>query len=193
MKDGQLVEFAKATDCQKRQAVEVFLEGFGHMMTFTKNAEKLRALFLKAFHPSYMLLYVENQQVLGVLGMATNNVRPIKFDKKQCKELFGRVKGSMICAQMNAIFQSQAVEKDTDLYLDVIATAKEARGRGIATKLIEHCFQLSDYQDYYIEVLSKNTNAKRLYEHLGFVGYKHSRFSPIALNGLGYPIKMKKE
>lgn len=86
---------------------------------------------------------------------------------------------------MNAIFQSKAVEKETDLYIDVPATAKAARGKGVASRLIQYCLELLDFQTYHLEVLSKNANAKRI----GFVAYKHQRLSPTLLQGWGTPSK----
>lgn len=192
MNDYQIIKFTEVTNSQKQQAVEVFLEGFRHMMTFTKDNEKLQAIFLQAFNPNYLFLYIEANQVLGMVGIATNKVRPIKFDKRQCQELFGKVKGSMIAGQMNAIFQSKVVEEDTDLYIDILATAKSARGKGVASRLVKYCLDLPGFQTCHLEVLSKNTNAKRLYEHLGFVSYKLQRVSFTRLQGWGYPIKMKK-
>lgn len=192
MDNYQIIKFNEATNLQKQQVVKLFLEGFGHMMTFTKDYEKLQAVFLQAFNPNYLLLYLEADQVLGIAGIATNKVRPIKFDKLQCQELFGKVKGSMIAGQMNAIFQSKAVEEDTDLYIDILATAKTARGKGVASRLIQYCLDLPGFQTCHLEVLSKNTNAKRLYEHLGFADYKHQRLSFTMLQGWGYPIKMRR-
>lgn len=93
---------------------------------------------------------------------------------------------------MNGIFQSKVVNKDTDLYVDFLATSKEARGKGIATKLLTFCFAMPEYENYYIEVLSKNTNAKNLYERVGFSIVKKQYISFISLLGFGYPIKMKK-
>lgn len=47
---------------------------------------------------------------------------------------------------------------------------------GIATALLNFCFDIPDYIDYYIKGLSKNTNAKRFYEKTGFKVYKEQRF-----------------
>lgn len=110
----------------------------------------------------------EENKVLGFVGIATNKIRPIKLKQEVCINLFGKMQGSIICKQMNGIFQSKVVKEDTDLYIDSLATSKEARGKGIATKLLTYCFDLPEYENYYIEVLSKNINAKSLYEKLGF-------------------------
>lgn len=192
MISGDIIKYGQLDNVQKDEAVEVFLEGFGHMMTFSKNKQDLKDLFSAAFHPEYIYTYLENGIVLGILGIATNHIRPIKFDLNQCVKTLGKQKGYIVCKQINLIFQSQAVKKETDLYIDVLATTKSARGKGIATKLLEYAFALPRYKEYYIEVLSKNQNAKRLYEKKGFVAYKRNYVSFINLMGFGYPIKMKR-
>lgn len=192
MNQYEIKKYGALNEIQKEEAVEVFIEGFGHMMNFTKEKEKLKTLFLTALNPSYVIAYVESQKVLGIVGIATNRIRPIKMEAGLCKKLFGKFKGLMICRQMNAIFQSQMVKEDTDLYIDVLATSKTARCKGVATALLNHSFTIKKYENYYIEVLSKNTNAKRLYEKIGFMEYKKCYVSILSFMGNGYPIKMKK-
>lgn len=190
---GEIKKYNQLDNVQKEEAVEVFLEGFGHMMTFAKNKQDLKDLFSAAFHPEYIYTYLENDIVLGILGIATNRIRPIKFDENQCVKILGKQKGYIVCKQMNMIFQSKVVRKETDLYIDVLATTKNARGRGVATKLLEYAFSLPRYEECYIEVLSKNRNAKRLYEKRGFVIHKRKYLSSIRFMGFGYPIKMKRK
>lgn len=191
MNQYKIKEYGKLNDLQKEQVAEILIEGFGHLLTFSKDKEVLKALFLPAFNPNYIFAYSEDEVVQGILGLGTNCMRPIKFEMDVCIKLFGKFKGSIICRQLNGIFQSQAVKGDCDLYIDVLATSKNFRGKGIGTKLLNYSLELPHYTDYYIEVLSKNTNAKRLYEQIGFETYKEERFSMIALLGYGYPIKMK--
>ncbi|MBE5873172.1 MAG: GNAT family N-acetyltransferase [Lachnospiraceae bacterium] len=192
MKQYEIISYGNLTDVQKQELVWILIEGFGHLMTFSKKEEELERIFLDGLHPDYTLAYVEENKVLGLVGIATNRVRPVRFPLEVCIELFGKGKGKMVSAQMNAIFQSRVVKEDTDLYIDVLATSKAARNKGIATKLLEYCIALSGYQTYYIEVFSKNHVARRLYEKNGFTIYKKSFLSPLVLQGSGYPIKMKK-
>lgn len=192
MENYTITQYGQLDDKQKLEAVKIFIDGFGHMMNFTKDKNLMEVLFLEALNPLYFFAYVENETVLGIIGIGTNKIRPIKFKEGLCQNLFGKVKGKILCRQMNAIFQSKSVTDDTDLYIDVLATSKQARCKGIGTKLIQYSFQIPDYKTYYIEVLSKNTNAKRLYEKIGFEEYKKSKFSIASIMGFGYPIKMKK-
>lgn len=192
MKTYKIVKYHELCDIQKKEMIEIFIEGFGHLMTFSKDKDILRELFFNAINEEYVYAYIEENEVLGFVGIATNKIRPIKLKREVCMKLFGKVQGSIICKQMNGIFQSKVVKKDTDLYIDFLATSKEARGKGIATKLLAYCFDLPKYDNYYIEVLSKNKNAKSLYEKVGFCIDKKVYISFISLLGFGYPIKMKK-
>jgi len=191
----ELIEYGDLNDVQKKQAADIFLEGFGHMMTFTKDKELLGSLFYEIMNPTLFICYVEDGEVLGILGLATNKERPLKFDSDICVRLFGKMKGKIISKQMNAIFQKQAVKADKDLYIDVLATAGKARGKGVATALLDYAFALKGFECCYIEVFSKNEPAKSLYQKMGFEVYKEEKFSflTLAVSNFGYPIMMKKE
>lgn len=192
MQEYKIVEFGSLNDIQKEQAIDIIIEGFGHMMTFTKDKMILKELFRKGFHTSLFLCYVEDKEVLGVMGLGTNKVRPLKFEQDICVSLFGKRKGTILCKQMNAIFQKPVVKGDQELYIDILATSSSARGKGIATALLKYAFDLQGYELCYIEVFSKNVTAIRLYKKVGFTIYKKEIFSPMRFVGAGYPILMKK-
>ena len=194
MQEYKIIEYGNLDDVQKEQAVEIFLEGFGHMMTFSKDRNTLKKLFFGIMNPSFFRCYVEQGQVLGIIGLATNKVRPLKFDCDVCIELFGKMKGKILSKQMNAIFQAPVVKGDRDLYVDVLATSEKARNKGVATTLLEHAFDLKEFDCCYIEVFSKNERARRLYDKMGFSIYKKKKMAllHLAVSGAGYPIKMKR-
>ena len=66
------------------------------------------------------------------------------------------------------------------------------RNRGIATKLLNFAGELPLFKECYIEVLSKNATAIKLYENLGFSVHKRSFNFFTFTQGLGHPIMMKK-
>lgn len=77
MNQYEIKAYGQLNKIQKEDTTDVFLEGFGHMMNFSKNHQELKCLFATAFHPSYIYAYIENDIVLGILGVATNDIRPI--------------------------------------------------------------------------------------------------------------------
>lgn len=93
------------------------------MMTFSKDKDVLKALFKSGFDNSLFVCYIEGEKVLGIMGLATNKVRPLKFEHDICVSLFGKMKGKILCKQMNTIFQKAVVKGDRELYIDILATA----------------------------------------------------------------------
>ena len=79
--EKQIVEFGKLNDTQKLEAVELFLIGFGHFMTFSKDEEKKKKLFLEIFSPDLFICFLEDDKVLGLMGLGNNKTRPIDFKK----------------------------------------------------------------------------------------------------------------
>ncbi|MBQ8325847.1 MAG: GNAT family N-acetyltransferase [Lachnospiraceae bacterium] len=188
----KIVEYGCLNEFQRKQAVELFMEGFGHFMTFSKDEDLKRKLFFEIFHPSLFRCYVEEDKVLGLMGIATSEVRPVKFSYDICKKHFGKIKGSIISKQMNAIFQKPVVQSKEELYIDVLVTSSVARRKGVGTALLNYAFGLKDYDVCFVEAFSNNQAAIRLYEKNGFVVDKREKLSLMRFLGAGYPIRMKK-
>ncbi|MBO7615342.1 MAG: GNAT family N-acetyltransferase [Bacilli bacterium] len=190
---NSIIEFGQLSDAQKDEAVQLFLYGFGHFMTFSKDEALKKKLFIEIFSPNFFLCYVEEDKVLGLMGLGTNKVRPIDFKKDICQKYFGKFKGSLISKQMNGIFQKQAVKDDNELYLDTLVTHPDYRKMGIGTKLINKTSSFGEYTVLVTEVFSKNENAINFYIRNGFTIIKKHKFSIMRLFGSGYPIVMVKE
>lgn len=190
--DFKIVEYGLLSECQKKEAVELFIDGFGHMMTFSKNIELKRKLFFDIFHPTLFKCYVEDNRVWGLIGVATSNARPIDFKPEICKKYFKKIKGTIISKQMNAIFQKPVVKAEDELYIDVLVTSKDLRRKGVGTELLKYAFDLNGYNSYYLHVFSKNKPALNLYHKLGFKKVKEERFSFLRFLKQGYPIQMRK-
>lgn len=188
----EIMEYARLTLTQKSQAVDLFMEGFGHMMTFSKDEKLKKELMLEIFHPNLFRCYVENGKVLGLLGIATYEIRPIDFRLDTCVRLFGRMKGAIISKQMNAIFQKPVVSFQDELYIDVLVTGSEARRKGVASTLLNDAFRQKKYSVCYLHVFSNNQPAISLYEKHGFTVDRNEKTSLMRFLGAGYPIRMKK-
>jgi len=188
----EIVEYGSLNEEQKKQAVELFMEGFGHFMTFSKKEELKRKLLVEIFNPSLFKCYMEDGDVLGLLGIATSEVRPIKFSTDSCIKYFGKIKGTIISKQMNAIFQKPVVKLKDELYIDVLVTGSKARRKGVGTALLNYACELKEYNTCFLEVFSNNQAAINLYEKNGFIVDKREKTSFMRFLGAGYPIRMKK-
>lgn len=187
-----IVCLSSLDDEKKREAVELFVEGFRHIFSFAKDKSELVELFLSSFNYSLVYVYICNEKVVGVLGLGTNKKRVFHFDSRICQRIFGNIKGKILYSQLRMIAETPAVKNEYDLYIDYLTTDAGMRGKGIATKLLDFACQLPGYQECYIEVLSKNVEAKRLYEKLEYKVYRKSFNFFTLIQGFGYPIKMKK-
>ena len=103
MPDGVIVCFSELDETKKQEAVEVFLDGFGHMFTFAKTRAEQEQLFSRSFEESLTYAYVVENHIGGVLGLGTNTKRTLKFDKQLCVELFGKTKGEIVFKMMHKI------------------------------------------------------------------------------------------
>ena len=188
----EIMEYARLPISQKQQAAGLFMEGFGSMMTFSRDEEKKKELMQEIFHPTLFRCYVENGKVLGLLGLATCEIRPVDFRQDTCMRLFGKMKGAIISRQMNAIFQKPVVSFRDELYIDVLVTSGEARRKGIASILLNDAFRQKRYSVCYLHVFSNNLPAISLYEKHGFTIDRQEKTSLMRFLGSGYPIRMKK-
>ena len=171
----EIMEYARLTLTQKSQAVDLFMEGFGHMMTFSKDemcgngircvgkyvydhglTDKTDITVETLAGIKQLKLYVEDGKVLGLLGIATHEIRPIDFRLDTCVRLFGRMKGAIISKQMNAIFQKPVVSFQDELYIDVLVTGSEARRKGVASALLNDVFKQKKYSVCYLHVFLQN-------------------------------------
>jgi ribosomal protein S18 acetylase RimI-like enzyme len=187
-----IIEFGQLNDAQKEEAVDLFLYGFGHFMTFSKDKALKKRLFLEIFSPNLFLCYVEDDKVLGLMGLGTNKVRPIDFKKEICQKCFGKFIGSIISKQMNSVFQKPVVKGDKELYLDTLVTHPDCRNKGIGTTLINKACSFGNYDSIITEVFSKNENALKFYKKNGFIIKKKNKLSLMRIMGSGYPITMIK-
>ena len=190
--NNKIIEFGELNSSQKEQAVELFLEGFGDFMTFSKDEEKKKALFIEIFDPKLFLCYLEENKVLGLLGLGTNKVRPINFKKEICQKYFGKFKGAIIAKQMNPIFQKPAVSDDKELYIDTIVVDPNHRKEGIGSFLLNKAETYGKYDTLVLEVFSKNQTAISFYKKNGFTIKREKKMSFMSLFGSGHPIVMVK-
>ena len=188
----KIVEYGCLNELQKNQAVELFIEGFGHFMTFSKDEDLKRKLFFEMFHPALFLCYVEDEKVLGLMGIATNKIRPLNFAYDLCIKYFGKIKGAILSKQMNAIFQTPVVKTKSELYIDILVTGSEARRKGVGTALLNHAFEMEGYTVWSVEAFSNNQAAITLYEKNGFRIEQRKKRSLMRFLGAGYPIRLRK-
>lgn len=192
MGEISIAKLSDLNDEYKEKSIELFIDGFGHLFSFIKDRNEMKKLFLSSMDFSMTYVALCDNYVAGFIGISNNIKRPVSFDIKDFKQLFGNFLGPIILGPIRSTKEKPAVHGDKDLYIDYLTTDKNYRGKGIATKLIDFVCKELDYHQCFIEVLSKNIIAKKLYEHLGFVEYKRKYNPSTIIQGLGNLINLKK-
>lgn len=191
----EIKKLSELNHAQVEQAVAVFIDGFYYIYAKAVSKDKtlLKKLFIDAFDYDMVYVYLYEGRVVGFLGLGNSHKRCIALRKETCKRLLGSFKGAMIYMQMGGILHEITVHGINEGYIDYITTDDNYRGQGIATRLIKYACDTLSYESYTLDVLSKNTTAKKLYEHLGFVQTNIKKNLLVKLGGFGNQIVMKLE
>ncbi len=191
----EIKKLSELNSSQVEQAVAIFIDGFYYIYakTVSKDKSLLKELFMDALDYDMVFVCLYEERVVGFLGLGNRNKRCVALNKETCKRLFGNFKGAMIYMQMGGILHEITVHEINEGYIDYITTDDNYRGKGIATRLIKYACDTLPYENYTLDVLSKNTTAKRLYEHLGFVQTHIKKNLLVMLGGFGNQIVMKLE
>ena len=174
------------------QAMDVFVDSFYGMFSkmIDKDKTVLHELFLHSFDRSMVYVCLKEDRVVGFLALGNAQRRPLHAPLQLCRKLFGRLKGSGMHWGLGTL-RKPVVKGAHEGHIDHLATAADCRGQGIASSLIGHLCASLPYRSYTLEVLSKNTNARRLYERLGFRQIA-AHFNPAtSVYGFGRPLVMK--
>ena len=191
--DYQIVKLSQLNCAQTEQAIDLFVDGFYNIfsMSVSKDKDLLKELFIDAFDRDMVFVCLSKESVIGFLGLGNINKRCVCLSRETCKRLLGKFKGALIYAQMGRMLHEITVHAPDEGYIDYITTDSHYRGKGIATKLIKYICDTLPYKQYMLDVLSKNTNAKNLYEYLGFTQVRIKKNPLVMLSGMGRQIIMK--
>lgn len=191
----KIKKLSELNPSQVEQAVAIFIDGFYfiYAKAISKDKTLLKELFIDAFDDDMVFVCLYEERAVGFLGLGNSHKRCITLNKETCKRLFGNFKGAMIYMQMGGMLHEITVHGINEGYIDFITTDDNYRGKGIATRLIKYACDTLAYESYTLDVLSKNTTAKRLYEYLGFVQTNIKKNPLVKLGGFGNQIVMKLE
>lgn len=165
----------KLNESQKMQASTIVFDGFQKKLAsvwlYDNDKERMLPCLKACLQFDSGLYALHGDQVLGVVGINTGHAF-VAPRYKVLKLTYGRWGALWRSFQNFLIFRCFASFKHEAMHIDLLATAKEARGTGIGTKLLEAAFERAKEQHIEkisITVVDTNPRARQLYERLGFV------------------------
>jgi ribosomal protein S18 acetylase RimI-like enzyme len=166
----------------RREAASVFVEGYFRELAFlSKDRERLIDAFGPMICPDVFYLAVLDRQIVGILACSDNRKRALTMDRTILRKSFGFIKGNISYHVMKNEFNQQLPYPDDTGYIECVATAVNARGKGVSTALFRYVMQHAPYRRYILEVTDTNTIAYRLYRKLGFseIERKQEKFAKL--------------
>ena len=150
---------------------EIYVEGFYEMAFkyFSKDKEKLNKAFaelvsLQAFHVA-----VIDDEIAGIIACVEKSSHSLNIKKKPLTKHLGLLRGTFAYYAIKAYYKKYQNEmREKTAIIDCLATLPKYRGKGVATALMQHLFNIPEYETYLLDVADTNTNAVELYKKLGF-------------------------
>lgn len=168
MEDILVRSMAALDDSYRLDVARVFVDGyFDALRSLCRDRERWAAALAPAFVADRFWVALVDGEVLGIAACCSPGTRAMHLDRDAFRAHLGRVRGSLAHRVMRGSFHHRVAMAEHAGYVECVATAARARGRGIASALMEH-IQTLPYDRLLLEVADTNTGAVRLYERLGY-------------------------
>ena len=169
MNHSGIVKLSDLDDDRARLVTELLVDSFFPMFQgISKDRALLYRLFGPCLQPDLVDVLLQDGQIAGFVAASGCRQRAVVIRKDICIHVFGRVKGWVLAKQLHKLLSVPAVTEQTDGYIDFIATAPEFKRRGVAAALLAHVEQTAGYSRLYLDVITTNLPAIRLYEKVGY-------------------------
>lgn len=173
MGDFVISNLAELGDEEVRQAADIFVEGFyDSLRYFSADPSKLAKALMHAMVKEQFFVALEKGAVLGIFAYSAGRKRAFRFNRAVLRRELGWLRGTLFYGLVRQELERPLDLADRQCYFEAVATAKEARGRGVASRLNDELVSHLGYEDYILEVVDTNVAAIRLYEKLGYVEFR---------------------
>lgn len=160
-------------------AADLFLKAFGSkFFPILGHGEKTKKLIESSLNTNNCISALENGDLVGILAIQEKNKSFVDISFSNIKSKYGLIKG-LIKAVLLSLFIYKPV--DNEFYIECVAVTDSAQGKGIGTRLLNELFSQAlneGIKKITLEVINTNTEAKSLYERLGFRIEKSSSIWP---------------
>ncbi len=163
------------------EAIKIYCEAFYQkLIPLVGNRQKITPFIKKTTDFDACFYAINSGKVLGIAGIqdrANNFIRNVSLG--ELLKDFTLLRSLLI----RYVYRYKTAKVAEDLVrIDSIAVAKDARGTGIGTALINKVFEYAadnNLKKVMLEVVDTNSGAKRLYERLGFEVVREKKYGLI--------------
>jgi len=172
---------------------ELYVDGFydAGLRHFSKDKSKIIEAFTPMFPIEYFFVALIDNEIVGITACLGKGNICLNIDKKRFIKYFGILMGFMAYSINKKYIKNLPVHTmdNETAVVEYVVTDPKYRGKGVASALIKHIFELPEYKHFLIEVADTNPGAFELYKKLGFKETHRKKFMPGS--GINYWINMK--
>jgi ribosomal protein S18 acetylase RimI-like enzyme len=154
--------------CQ--QAAIVCYEGFRSQIGWLFGSqEKAITLLEHSFNLELGVTAQMQGQLVGIVGLKYANRPFFQFERSRCIQELGLLRGLLAFLIFNNLSVHQILPDE--MYIAVLVVAPSMRGKGIGNLLMQAAFEIAQQNQcsaVVLDVANTNSDARRLYERLGF-------------------------
>jgi GNAT superfamily N-acetyltransferase len=170
----------------RTDAAAIYYEAFRRKLGPLLGAEaKAKAALAADFDLTCVIAALEGDKLLGIAALQHSGKSFTNLRFGTMRRHYGFFEGSFRLALMT-VFENY--NRHSGLYIEAIAVAPDARGKGIGTLLLNTVTEYArekGYSHLTLEVVNTNPDARRLYEREGFKVVKTSEYGMFT-QGLGF-------
>lgn len=165
---------------QRRAAAELYWQAFGGKLGRVLGPEHLALIYLeRVIREDHVFVALLDDRLVGLAGFKTAEGSFAGGTLDDLRAVYGRA-GSL---WRSALLRLLGRDLDNARFLmDGVCVAREARGQGIGSRLIDAiCTEARrrGYAEVRLDVIDSNWRAKALYERLGFAVAGEQRLGPL--------------
>lgn len=165
----------------RTEAARLFMEAFGEKLgKILGRGEQAEAFIASLLQPDYAISAVSGSgELIGIAGFKTKDGAFVGGSLRDLFKGYGYLGG--LWRGIALAFLEREVERNS-LLMDGICVARDARGSGVGTALLDEISQVASdrgMDDVRLDVIDSNPRAKALYIRRGFVEEETVHLGPL--------------
>ncbi|MDP5084467.1 MAG: GNAT family N-acetyltransferase [Yoonia sp.] len=154
----------------REEAAALYWEAFGEKLGFVLGPKDQALQFVRSvLRPDHGICAIdENGKLLGIAGFKTTQGALVGGEFRDLRRVYGWISATVRFTLLVAL--ERDIENERFL-MDGLFVAREARGLGVGTALLDAVAQEAKRRGYgqvRLDVVDTNPRAKALYRHVGF-------------------------
>jgi ribosomal protein S18 acetylase RimI-like enzyme len=125
--------------------------------------------------------------MVGIIALADCTGRAVTTTRAECIAHLGFFRGRIAYRVIEMVLMRPHKYPPTTGYIDVVGVMPDARGKGLAKRLLRAVIDDNTrYYEFILDVDSVNSSAVKCYTDFGFVEFKRRRILPFSERGTIY-------